>query len=148
MIVPRVKAPFRGDKRPSLSLNANSSDVGQKCNPVYNVFLEELSLGCFISPPFVFSKGLCGLWWHIRLKKLPSRTCHKGIEGVRMHFLTCLMSHNKERSAWKALCCEMAKQHSYKLRKPCQLLALLTFPSAFLCPFLCHSKKKTSCLRK
>lgn len=45
-----------------------------------------------------------------------------------MWYLVCLMSHNKERSAWKQRAAKQQQQHSYKLRMPCQLSALLTFP--------------------
>lgn len=52
----------------------------------------------------------------------------RGMKERECGFLICLMSHNKERSAWKHRAAKAATQHSYKLRMPCQLSALLTFP--------------------
>lgn len=45
----------------------------------------------------------------IRLKGA-AELVREGNEGVRVWFLICLMSHNKERSALEALRCETATQ--------------------------------------
>lgn len=75
----------------------------------------------------------CGMY--IRLKELPTWTCSRG-EWRSANVVSFMFDVTQQRAlSLEALCCETATQHSYKLRMPCQLSALLTFPPLlFLAP--------------
>ncbi len=64
----------------------------------------------------------------IRLKELPSWTCSRG-EWRSANVVSYMFDVAQQRAfSLEAPRCETATQHSYKLRMPCQLSALLTFP--------------------
>lgn len=77
----------------------------------------------FLEWGFMWSPVAC-----IRLKELQSWLVREGNEGARMWCFYMFDVAQQRALSLEALCCETATQHSYKLRMPCQLSALLTSP--------------------
>lgn len=77
----------------------------------------------FLEWGFMWSPVAC-IW----LKELQSLTCSRG-EWRQANAVSYMFDVTQQRAlSLEALCCETTTQHSYKLRMPCQLSALLTFP--------------------
>lgn len=94
---------------------------------------------------FSLYKGLCGLPWHVYgWRSCRVELVREGNEGARMRFLICLMSHNRERWAWKH--CAVKQQHSTVTNLECRVSFRHCWLS--LLPLSLSCQSKTSRQRK
>ncbi len=80
----------------------NGAGVWQKFNTLI-MFPRRVAFDSFSSFPFALNEGLCGLLWHVYTVEGAAELnlFARGMKERECGFFLCLMSHNKERSAWK-----------------------------------------------